>query len=108
MGADEALEPAFEGQLGDGLRLAFRVAFAVLRNRADAEDVAQEACLRAYRHRDQLRAPASLRSWLVRVAWRLAIDSIRAVGRRERRELAAVPEASVEELAASDGSPRST
>ena len=36
-------------------RLAFRVAFSVLRQREDAEDVAQEAFAKAYRSFRQLR-----------------------------------------------------
>ncbi len=94
----------FEQRLADCSTLAFRVALGVLRNREDAEDVAQEAFLRAYKNFHRLRKPQRFRAWLARIAWRLAIDRWRAAGRRERRELAAeVPSASptVESLAAS-------
>ncbi|MBQ1632692.1 MAG: RNA polymerase subunit sigma, partial [Clostridia bacterium] len=33
----------------------FRVAFAILRNRADSEDAAQNAVLKAYTHLDKLK-----------------------------------------------------
>ncbi len=86
--AAETLAREFEGQLAESARLAFRVALGVLRNRAEAEDVAQETLLRAYRNFHRLREAARLRPWLVRVAWRLALDRIRSAKRRERREVA--------------------
>ena len=94
----------FEQRLGDCSALAFRVALGVLHNREDAEDVAQEAFLRAYRSFHRLRDRNRFRGWLVRTAWRLAIDRWRATGRRERRERVWVDAASrptVEGLAAS-------
>src|SRR5467141_2549308 len=47
----------FEERLAECGPLAYRVARCVLRNDADAEDVAQEALLRAYRRFDRLRDP---------------------------------------------------
>ena len=76
----------FEERLGECGPLAFRVAQGVLRNAADAEDVAQEALLRAYRNFGRLREPARFRGWLVRITFRLALDRWRAARRREKRE----------------------
>jgi RNA polymerase sigma-70 factor, ECF subfamily len=84
--SDASLEQEFERCLADCPTLAYRVALGVLRNTAEAEDVAQEAMLRAYRNFHRLRDRERFRSWLVRMAWRLALDRIRAAGRRERRE----------------------
>lgn len=89
---DDSLEREFEQRLADCPTLAYRVALGVLRNTAEAEDVAQEAMLRAYRNFHRLRERQSFRAWLVRMAWRLALDRIRATGRRERREFAAMEE----------------
>lgn len=86
---DASLEREFERRLADCPTLAYRVALGVLRNTAEAEDVAQEAMLRAYRNFHSLRDRERFRAWLVRTAWRLALDRIRAAGRRERREHAA-------------------
>ena len=100
---DTSLESEFNERLADSSTLAYRVALGVLRNSHDAEDVAQEAFVRAYRNFHRLRDRARFRAWLARIAWRLALDRLRAAGRRERWELAApapVPEASVEEMAA--------
>jgi RNA polymerase sigma-70 factor (ECF subfamily) len=66
--------------------LAFRVARGVLRNDADAEDVAQEALLRAYHRFERLRDHARFRAWLVRISFRIALDRLRAFKRRQQRE----------------------
>jgi RNA polymerase sigma-70 factor, ECF subfamily len=81
-----SLEREFHERLAECSTLAFRVALGVLRDRAEAEDVAQESLLRAYRNFHRLRDRATFRSWLVRIAWRMAIDHRRAQKRRERHE----------------------
>ena len=81
-----ALRREFEQRLEECGTLAFRVARGVLRNATDAEDVAQEALLRAYRRFTRLRDPSRFRAWLVRIAFRLALDQARSVRRREQRE----------------------
>lgn len=78
----------FELRLAECGPLAFRVAHGVLRNAADAEEVAQEALLRAYRKFDRLRDVKQFRGWLVRIAFRLALDRWRSARRREQRETA--------------------
>jgi RNA polymerase sigma-70 factor (ECF subfamily) len=84
--ADEELTREFEARLTESSTLAFRVAFAVLRHRHDAEDVAQEAFAKAYRSFWQLRERNRFRAWLVRMTWRLAIDRQRTDRRRMARE----------------------
>jgi RNA polymerase sigma factor (sigma-70 family) len=81
------LEREFEARLVESSTLAFRVAFAVLRHRQDAEDVSQEAFVKAYRNFRQLRERDRFRAWLVRMTWRLAIDRQRAERRRTVREM---------------------
>jgi len=101
---EAALAREFDECLADCPKLAYRVALGVLRNTAEAEDVAQDAMLRAYRNFARLRDRERFRGWIARTAWRLALDRIRAAGRREKRETAAVaatPRAEVETLAAS-------
>ena len=88
---DEALEREFEARLVESLTLAFRVAYSVLRQRQDAEDVAQEAFARAHGQFRRLRDRTHFRAWLVRITWRLALDRRRGDRRRAARELAAVP-----------------
>jgi RNA polymerase sigma-70 factor, ECF subfamily len=98
-------ERATEERLRDSSSLAFRVAYGVLRNRADAEDVAQEALVRALTRIESLRDRERFRAWLVRITWRAALDRRRADARRLRRDGAAAPTdapRSVEEMAVSD------
>ena len=76
----------WETLLGENAPLAFRVARGVLRNDADAEDVAQETLLRAYQRFERLRDRRRFRSWLVRISFRLALEQLRAVKRRQQRE----------------------
>jgi RNA polymerase sigma-70 factor, ECF subfamily len=100
---DASLEAEFELLLLECPTLPYRVALGVLRNAAEAEDVAQEAILRAYRNFHRLRDHARFRAWLVRTTWRLSLDRIRSAGRRERRERAVMEErceAGVESVAA--------
>jgi RNA polymerase sigma-70 factor (ECF subfamily) len=54
--------------------LLFRVAHAVLRNAAEAEDTVQDAFVRVLAHRAKLPQVQDMRVWLVRIAWRLALD----------------------------------
>jgi RNA polymerase sigma-70 factor (ECF subfamily) len=79
-------EHEFAELAGESATLAFRIAWSVVRDRADAEEIAQEALLRAHRHFRRLRERARFRAWLVRVTWRLALDRMREGRRRAKRE----------------------
>lgn len=59
-------------------RLLFGIAYAVLRNPEDAEDVVQETFIRAFRSGD-IGKVERMQPWLGRIAWRLALN------RRKRR-----------------------
>src|SRR5262245_45528886 len=83
---DHTADQEFEARLVESSTLAFRVAYSVLRQRQDAEDVAQEAFVKAYRSFTQLRDRERFRAWLVRITWRLALDRQRGDRRRTARE----------------------
>jgi len=83
---DADLEREFETRVAESSVLAFRVAYSVLRNREEAEDVAQNALIQAYRHFRSLRGRDRFKAWLVRITWRLAINHTRGNRRREARE----------------------
>jgi RNA polymerase sigma-70 factor (ECF subfamily) len=102
LSVDDQLAREFEVQLVASSRIAFRVAFSVLRHREDAEDVAQEAFARACRSFRKLRDRERFRAWLVRTTWRLAIDRQRTDRRRDARELCAdgIPEPTAAETVA--------
>jgi RNA polymerase sigma-70 factor, ECF subfamily len=97
---DQALAQEFETRLVESSTLAVRVAYSVLRNREDAEDVAQEAFAKAYRAFSQLRDRDRFRAWLVRMTWRMALDRQRSNRRRAAREQ---PDSSVPPSAGTDG-----
>jgi RNA polymerase sigma-70 factor (ECF subfamily) len=84
--APKDLAREFEVRLVESSTLAVRVAYSVLRNREDAEDVAQEAFAKAYRSFSQLRDRERFRAWLVRMTWRMALDRQRSNRRRTTRE----------------------
>jgi RNA polymerase sigma-70 factor (ECF subfamily) len=69
-----------------------RAALAVLRSRQEAEDVAQEAFVTAYRKLDTFRGESAFRTWLLKIAWREAQDRRRSLARRLRRFVAPAEE----------------
>ncbi len=85
---DDAQVRELADRLEASAPLAFRVAYAVLRHREDAEDVAQEALAKAFQSFRALRDRDRFEAWLVRITWRRALDRRRAETRRDRREQA--------------------
>ena len=69
-----AQEAQFAGLVERQSRFVFRVAYAILRNAGDSEDVAQETFLRIYRYRAWDRMDDE-RAFLARTAWRIADSS---------------------------------
>lgn len=67
----------------------YRAALAALRNPADAEDVAQEALVLAFRKIGQFRGDASVRTWMVTIAWRLALSRRRSPLHRLKQMISA-------------------
>lgn len=57
----------------------------LLRDPAEAEDLAQETFVRAHRQRDSLRDPAALESWLYQIATHVSIDRIRQRAKAAQR-----------------------
>jgi len=85
MPEEAATQDGFAALVRRQSRLVFRVAYAVLRNRADAEDVAQEVFWKLHRT-GAWRAIDDEPAFLARATWRMAVD------RRPRRAFAPVPE----------------
>ena len=56
---------------------AYAIAYHLLRNREDAQEVAQEAFARAYLRIREFRAEAQFRTWLYRILVNLATDLLR-------------------------------
>ncbi len=72
--------PTFDEAFADLAVVAHRVAYRLLGDRADAEDVTQEALARAYARWRRVAGHAE--PWVARVAGNLAIDLLRRRGRR--------------------------
>lgn len=83
----------------------YRSALAVLGSPEDAEDVAQEALLLAYRRIDQFRGEASVKTWMISIAWRLSLSRRRGLGWRVRRMMA--PDTELDTLPTAAASPES-
>jgi RNA polymerase sigma-70 factor, ECF subfamily len=64
-------------------RRVFGAAFAILRNEADAEDVAQEAMLKAFKHIGQFRGESRFSTWLIQIT----VNEARMRRRKEHAEL---------------------
>src|SRR5215471_12248375 len=73
---------AFERLLRRSNRSLYRVARAIVKDDAEAEDVLQDAMLRAYRSMSDFRGDARLSTWLVRIVANEALGRLRQRARR--------------------------
>ncbi len=62
----------------------YRIARAVIRNDSEAEDVVQEAYVRAFSHLDSFRGEATLSTWLSRITLNEALGRLRRKKRAEK------------------------
>jgi RNA polymerase sigma-70 factor, ECF subfamily len=67
---------------------ACAMAFRIVRSRPDAEEVAQDAFVRAWRAIGEFRGDASFMTWLYRILVRLALDRAELLRSRRSRETA--------------------
>lgn len=65
-------------------KTAFKMAYRITGNREDAEDVVQEAWIKAYVHLDTFDGKAKFSTWLTRIAINSALQILRR--KRARRE----------------------
>ncbi len=63
-------------------RTIFRLAYRMVGNEPDADDVVQETFLRAYRRLDRFEARANFGTWLYRIAVNCSLDLLRQRPRR--------------------------
>jgi RNA polymerase sigma-70 factor, ECF subfamily len=82
-------------------RLVYRIAYAVLRRHHDAEDATQETFMRVLRYSSKLAAVDNHKTWLARIAWRVAVDRGRQRGRTREIPLED-PENPIAEVASAD------
>jgi RNA polymerase sigma-70 factor (ECF subfamily) len=88
----------FEAIVAPHFDALYRAGLRLTRTRADAEDLVQEVCLRAYPELERLETLEQPRAWLLRIQYRIFVDETR----RRRRAPFAPADASPAELAISD------
>lgn len=95
------LDGAVERLVRQHTRLVYRIAYAVLRQHHDAEDAAQEVFMRVLRYKPKLAGVENPKTWLARIAWRVAVD--RSKRNRHKREIPLDdPETMLQEVATSE------
>ena len=70
-------ERAFEAEVLPHLDAAYRLAYALTGQRADAEDLVQEACLRAYAAFERYEMGTNARAWLLTILRRVHLNDRR-------------------------------
>jgi RNA polymerase sigma-70 factor (sigma-E family) len=83
-------------------QVAFRTAYALCGDAAEAEDAAQEAFVKAYRALDRFREGAPWRPWLLKIVANEARNRRRSAGRREHLAARAAHGTTVTEAAPAD------
>jgi len=84
---------AFGTLVRDHQELAFRTAYLITRNTADAEDAAQTALVKAYSALPRFRRGAPLLPWLLAIVANEARNRLRSAARRDALALRAAHEA---------------
>ncbi|HEU4724788.1 MAG TPA: sigma-70 family RNA polymerase sigma factor [Candidatus Eisenbacteria bacterium] len=75
---------------------AYGLAVRIVRSAPDAEEVAQDAFVSAWRSLGAFRGDAAFATWLYRIVWRKALDRVERLRTRGRREVAVDDPARVE------------
>ena len=78
----ERRDEVLEALVREHSRLVYRIAYSVLRRHHDAEDATQETFMRVLRYNSNLAAVEDPKTWLARIAWRVAVDRSKKHGRQ--------------------------
>lgn len=82
--------------VSDNLRRIFVQIYRIVENVADAQDLTQEAFIKALQRQEQLKDERKAAHWLSRIATNTAIDFLRRHGRVSFCEIDAAPESESE------------
>ena len=80
---------AYEELVRPHQEIAFRVAYVITRNAADAEDATQDGLVKAWRALGRFRTSEPVRPWLLQIVANEARNRRRSAGRREQLALRA-------------------
>lgn len=78
--------------VAENMRRVFLLIYRIVGNVADAQDLTQEAFIKALQRQDQLKNLEKAAHWLSRIATNTAIDFLRRAGRVSFSELENLPE----------------
>ena len=83
--ATDRVEPkdaTLESLVRDHSRLVYRISYGILRSHHDAEDATQETFMRVVRYSSKLAGVENPKTWLARIAWRVAVDRAKRLPRK--------------------------
>ena len=80
--AERGMNEVLEALVREHSRLVYRISYAVLRRHHDAEDATQETFVRVLRYSSKLHTVEDPKTWLARIAWRVAVDRSRQRSRK--------------------------
>jgi RNA polymerase sigma-70 factor (ECF subfamily) len=95
---NDAMEPGVSALdrnnrfVSENLRRIFLQIYGIVRNVADAQDLTQEAFIKALQHQEQLKDDQKAAHWLSRIATNTAIDFLRRNGRATFCEIEHAPD----------------
>ena len=84
---------AYDALVSLHLRRVVSIARGIVRNSEDAEDLAQEAFVRAYRSIDRFRAGEPFGPWIHRIVTNLALDALKSRRRGSHESISGLEEA---------------
>jgi len=87
--AQQELQSRF---IADHLRRIFLLIYRIVGNVADAQDLTQEAFIKALQRQDQLKDPEKAAHWMSRIASNTAIDFLRRNGKVTFCEIDSMPD----------------
>ena len=78
--------------VNDNMRRVYLLIYRIVDNVPDAQDLTQEAFIKALQRQDQLKDPEKAAHWLSRIASNTAIDFLRRSGRVSFSDIETLPE----------------
>jgi len=71
---ERSISDSVEMLVHEHARMVFKIAYSVLRQHADAEDVTQDVFVRVMRHAKELDRVRNQKAWVAKIAWRTTLD----------------------------------
>lgn len=79
-------EQQFEEHIKAHRATVFRLAYSMMKNREDADDVTQDAFVRLYQSHEEFSTEDNVKAWLIRVTINLCKDLLRSAWRRHKSD----------------------